>query len=147
VAVAPAFGYTDQRRLARSRTPLIQAARAFPALAAAASYLSLRSLDQRISYRSSSGFSIGGLPLGLLGCSMAFIMPVQIILDKLLDRVFNVRTVTQPLKELQMLKVTFKYVSRNSKKEFFNTELHRSMEDARIRALALNCQIWKVEAA
>jgi hypothetical protein len=46
-----------------------------------------------------------------------------------------------------MLKVTFKYVSRNSKKEFFNTELHRSMGDARIRALALNCQIWKVEAA
>lgn len=46
-----------------------------------------------------------------------------------------------------MLKVTFKYVSFSSKKEFFNTELHRSMEDANLRALALNMQIWKVEAA
>lgn len=57
----------DYDRLeARSKTPLIQVARAFPARAAAASYRSLRSLVSRSSYRSSSGFSTGGLPLGRL---------------------------------------------------------------------------------
>lgn len=46
-----------------------------------------------------------------------------------------------------MFKVTFKFVSRNSKKEFFSEETFSSMEDAKLRALALNMQIWKVEAA
>lgn len=59
-----AFGTVIQRLLARSQTALIQAARAFPALPAAASQRSLRSLDSRSSYRSSSGLATGGLPLG-----------------------------------------------------------------------------------
>jgi hypothetical protein len=54
----------DYRLLARSQTALIQAARAFPALPAAASQRSLRALESRSSYRSSSGLSIGGLPRG-----------------------------------------------------------------------------------
>ena len=46
-----------------------------------------------------------------------------------------------------MIKVTFKYVSSSSKKEFLSTETFRSMEDANLRALALNMRIVKVEAA
>ena len=46
-----------------------------------------------------------------------------------------------------MLKVTFKYVSRSSKKEYINIELCRSMDEARLRALALNWTILSVEAA
>jgi hypothetical protein len=93
------FGCSAYRLLARSRTALIQVARAFPALAAAASYRVLRSLDRRSSYRSPSGFSMGGLPGGLLGFSMPEIMPVQKVLDKLPLGVFNARTVTNPLGE------------------------------------------------
>lgn len=64
---------------ALSSTPLIQAARALPALAAACSYRSRRSLDSRNSYRSPSGLSNGGLPTGRF---MGWIMHVQIVLDK-----------------------------------------------------------------
>jgi hypothetical protein len=46
-----------------------------------------------------------------------------------------------------MLKVTFKSFSKALNKEFFNVELHRSMEDAKYRASALGWQVWKVEAA
>lgn len=46
-----------------------------------------------------------------------------------------------------MLKVTFKSFSKVLRKEFFNVEFHRSMEDAKLRASALGWQIWKVEAA
>ena len=37
---------------------------------------------QRNSTRAVAGFLMGGLPLGLLGLSIAHIMPVQKILDK-----------------------------------------------------------------
>jgi hypothetical protein len=66
---------------ALSSTPLTQAARALPALDAACSYRSRRSLDSRSSYRSSSGFSTGGRPTGRFWL-MGWIMPVQIVLDK-----------------------------------------------------------------
>jgi hypothetical protein len=46
-----------------------------------------------------------------------------------------------------MIKVTFKYTSSASKKEYISTELFRSMEDANLRALALNMRIVKTEAA
>ena len=55
------------RLLARSRTPLIHVANAFPARSAAASYLAFRSGLTRRAIRSVSGFSMGGLPLGRLG--------------------------------------------------------------------------------
>ena len=44
-----------------------------------------------------------------------------------------------------MLKVTFHVYSKLLKKEFFNIEQHRSMDDARLRALALGWTIAKVE--
>jgi hypothetical protein len=44
-----------------------------------------------------------------------------------------------------MLRVTFHYFSRLLGREFFNVETHRSMDDARLRALALNWTIHKVE--
>lgn len=50
-------------RLARSRTRLIQAPTASPALAAASLYAAFLRLERRISSLSSSGSSIGGLPL------------------------------------------------------------------------------------
>ena len=75
--------YANYRLLARSRTPLIQAARALPARSAAAAYRAFLSGDRRISSRSVSPLSRGGLPRGRLGgCFMASIMPVQIIVDK-----------------------------------------------------------------
>jgi len=43
------------------------------------------------------------------------------------------------------LRVTFFVSSKVLKKAFFNVELHRSMTDARLRALALGWQIAKVE--
>jgi hypothetical protein len=46
-----------------------------------------------------------------------------------------------------MLKVTFYVYSKVLDKEFFNTELHSSMDDARLRACALNWTISKVEEA
>ena len=68
----------------------------------------------------------------------------QIILDKPSCEVFNVLTLN---KEPQMLKITFRSFSKVLNKEFFNVELHRSLEDAKFRACALNWQVWKVEAA
>ena len=46
-----------------------------------------------------------------------------------------------------MLKVTFHVFSQRLGKEFINVELHRSMDDARLRACALGWTISKVEAA
>jgi hypothetical protein len=51
----------------------------------------------------------------------------------------------QPKKESQMLKVTFYVYSKLLGKEFFNVELHRSMDDAKLRACALGWTISKVE--
>ena len=46
-----------------------------------------------------------------------------------------------------MFKVTFSVDSKLLKKSFVNVELHRSMEEANLRALALGWRIGKVEAA
>lgn len=46
-----------------------------------------------------------------------------------------------------MLKVTFYVYSKLLGKEFFNVEMHRSMDDARLRACALNWTIYQVEEA
>jgi hypothetical protein len=46
-----------------------------------------------------------------------------------------------------MLKVTFAVDSKLLKKSFVNVELHRSMADANLRALALGWRVVKVEAA
>jgi len=46
-----------------------------------------------------------------------------------------------------MLKVTFTSYSKVLKKDFVNIEIHRSMADANLRALALNWNIAKVEEA
>lgn len=46
-----------------------------------------------------------------------------------------------------MLKVTFVYFSKLLKKEFVNVEIHKSVDDARLRALALNWTITKIESA
>ena len=46
-----------------------------------------------------------------------------------------------------MFKVTFRSYSKALRKEFFNVEIHRSLDDAKLRACALNWQVWKVEAA
>jgi len=48
-------------------------------------------------------------------------------------------------KESQMLKVTFYVYSKLLGKEFFNVELHRSMDDAKLRACALGWTISKIE--
>jgi len=47
---------------------------------------------------------------------------------------------------IKMLKVTFYVYSQLLKKEFRNIEIHTSMANANLRALALNWQIEKVEA-
>jgi hypothetical protein len=52
-------------------------------------------LDSRSSYRSSSGLSSGGLPLGRF---MGRSMPVQVFLDKWCGWAFNVRTLNRRLK-------------------------------------------------
>ena len=44
-----------------------------------------------------------------------------------------------------MFKVTFYVYSKRLGKEFFNVEIHRSMDDARLRACALMWTIHKVE--
>ena len=44
-----------------------------------------------------------------------------------------------------MIKVTFYSYSKILKKEFFNVEVHKSIDDARLRAMALNWQIHKIE--
>ena len=64
------FDSCPYRLLARSRTALAQADRALPARAAAASYRALRSGATRISSRSVSGLSTGGLPRGRFVFSM-----------------------------------------------------------------------------
>lgn len=77
------FETAAYRFAARSRTPLTHAARALPALSAAEAYRAFLAGDSRISSRSVSPLSKGGLPLGRLEVGfMALIMPVQIILDK-----------------------------------------------------------------
>ena len=43
------------------------------------------------------------------------------------------------------IRVTFYYYCNILKREFINTELHRSEADARLRALALNWQIQSIE--
>ena len=45
-----------------------------------------------------------------------------------------------------MFQVTFYVYSKILKKEFRNVEIHKSLADANLRALALNCQIESVEA-
>ena len=44
-----------------------------------------------------------------------------------------------------MIKVTFYVYSKILNKEFRNVELHKSIDDARLRACALNWQIESVE--
>jgi hypothetical protein len=44
-----------------------------------------------------------------------------------------------------MLRVTFTAHSKTLGRSFTNVELHRSIEDARLRASALGWTIWKVE--
>ena len=44
-----------------------------------------------------------------------------------------------------MFKITFYSYSKVLKKSFYNVEMHKSMEDANLRAMALNWQICKVE--
>lgn len=46
-----------------------------------------------------------------------------------------------------MLRVTFYVFSKVLGREFRNVELHRSMEDAKLRACALGWQVEKVEPA
>ena len=43
------------------------------------------------------------------------------------------------------IRVTFTVYSTILKREFVNVELHRSMDDARLRALALGWTIQKIE--
>lgn len=43
-------------------------------------------------------------------------------------------------------RVTFYVYSKVLKKEFYNTELHRSKDDYNLRAMALNWTVYKVEA-
>jgi hypothetical protein len=49
--------------------------------------------------------------------------------------------------EIEMIKVTFYVYSKILNKEFYNVEVHRSIDDAKLRAMALNWQIHKVEQA
>lgn len=44
-----------------------------------------------------------------------------------------------------MIRVTFSYYSRLLGKWFYNVEEHRTLEDARLRALALNWSIISFE--
>lgn len=45
-----------------------------------------------------------------------------------------------------MIRVTFYVYSKLLKREFRNVEIHRSIDDARLRACALNWTIESVEA-
>jgi hypothetical protein len=83
----------------------------------------------------------------LFGWLHSFIMSSNKCVDNNLIRVFNVITLTNPTKEPQMIKVTFAVDSKILKKSFVNVELHRSMEEANLRALALGWRIVKTEAA
>ena len=47
--------------------------------------------------------------------------------------------------EAQMFKVTFYAFSKVLNKGFVNVEIHKSLEDAKLRACALNWQIQEVE--
>lgn len=87
----------------------------------------------------------GGLPR-FLGCVMSLIMGYTKKLDKHSLGRYIVYTLNL-LKEKQMIKVTFAVDSKILKKSFVNVELHRSMSDANLRALALGWRIVKVEAA
>jgi hypothetical protein len=49
-------------------------------------------------------------------------------------------------KEPNMIRVTYYVFSKILNKEFINVEIHRSMDDARLRGLALGWTISKVEA-
>lgn len=44
-----------------------------------------------------------------------------------------------------MIKVTFYVYSKLLKREFHNIEAHKNIDDARLRAMALNWTIEKVE--
>lgn len=44
-----------------------------------------------------------------------------------------------------MIKVTFWTYSRILEKEFINIEIHKSADDARLRATAFNWKITKIE--
>jgi hypothetical protein len=87
-----AFGWNDQRLLARSRTALIQAASRSPLRAAAALYALLRASERRISSLSSSPSPKGGLPGGRLASSMARSICPYKTLDKRESGVYSVRT-------------------------------------------------------
>jgi hypothetical protein len=56
-----------------------------------------------------------------------------------------VQSYQQTAKGNKMLKVTFYVYSKILNKEFRNTEIHSSMANANLRALALNWQIESVE--
>jgi hypothetical protein len=56
-----------------------------------------------------------------------------------------VQSYQQTTKGNKMLKVTFYVYSKILNKEFRNTEIHSSMANANLRALALNWQIESVE--
>ena len=49
------------------------------------------------------------------------------------------------LRRHEMLRVTFYVYSSMLKREFRNVEIHRSIDDARLRACALNWSIEKIE--
>jgi hypothetical protein len=70
----------------------------------------------------------------------------EIVLDALKQGVYST-VMNSNTKGNQMLKVTFRSYSKVLRKEFFNVEIHRSMADAKLRALALMWEISKVEAA
>jgi hypothetical protein len=61
--------------------------------------------------------------------------------------VYDALMVTCTTTEGKMLKVTFYVFSKVLGKEYRNVEIHKSMDDARLRALALGWQIEKVEPA
>jgi len=65
-----AFGDADYRLRARSRTRFAQAPTGRPLRAAASLYACFRALETRISSLSSSGSSMGGLPLPRFGASV-----------------------------------------------------------------------------
>lgn len=44
-----------------------------------------------------------------------------------------------------MFQVTFSSYSKVLNKSFINVEIHKSLDDARLRALALNWQIQSIE--
>jgi len=55
------------------------------------------------------------------------------------------RSESEILRSDYTIKVTFYVFSKILKKEFRNIEFHRSLDDARLRAMALNWSIENVE--